>query len=85
MPERGEVWQVDFGVVAKVRPAHDSRPWLTVRGRHAGPFSWRWGLSRAWRPGLSTRYFIRRLGILTPAQMAEVEAALLRWLGIGGH
>ena len=21
MPERGEVWQVDFGVVAKVRPA----------------------------------------------------------------
>jgi len=28
------------------------------------------------------KYFMRRLGVLTPAQLQSVEDALLRWLGV---
>jgi len=28
------------------------------------------------------KYFMRRLGVLTPAQLQSVEDALFRWLGV---
>jgi mRNA interferase MazF len=31
---------------------------------------------------LPPKYFLRRLGILTPAQMQSVEDGLLRWIGL---
>lgn len=29
------------------------------------------------------KFFLRRLGVLTPAQLQTVEATLLRWLAVG--
>lgn len=34
---------------------------------------------------LPPRYFLRRLGVLTPEQLRRVEAVLLRWLGISSQ
>ena len=76
VPKRGEVWQVDFGITQKVRPALVisiiTAPFLTagaflVQGIQAVP----------------PKYFLRRLGVLTPEQLRQVERALLRWEGFG--
>ena len=101
MPERGEIWQVDFGTVAKVRPAlvisvpyadadraligviphttstRGSQFEVAVGARFLGEGAFLVQGIQAF----PSRYFIRRLGVLTPAQLQSVEDALLRWLG----
>ena len=102
MPERGEVWQVDFGTVAKVRPAlvisvpyadtdraligvvphttstRGSQFEVAVGARFLGEGAFLVQGIQAFPP----KYFMRRLGVLTPAQLQNVEDALLRWLAI---
>ena len=102
MPERGEVWQVDFGAAAKVRPAlvisvryadtdraligviphttstRGSQFEVAVGARFLGEGAFLVQGIQAFPP----KYFIRRLGILTPTQLRRVEDALLRWLGM---
>lgn len=102
LPDRGEVWQVDFGITQKVRPAliisipYDDEDraligviphFTTLRGSRfevAVP-------TRFLREGaflvqgiqaLPPRYFLRRLGVLTPEQLGRVEQVLLLWQGI---
>ena len=102
MPERGEVWQVDFGAAAKVRPAlvisvnygdadraligviphttsvRGSQFEVAVGARFLGEGAFLvQGLQ-----ALPPKYFMRRLGVLTPAQLQSVEDTLLRWLGV---
>lgn len=101
--QRGEVWLVDLGYVAKVRPAlvisvpaaDADRSLVTlvphttsVRGSQfevAVPVSFL-------KPGafdaqalvtIPHAKLIRRLGVLQAAQLAPVELALMRWLGLG--
>ena len=102
MPERGEVWQVDFGITQKVRPAlvigvpyaesdraligiiphttatRGSQFEVPVRERFLGDEAFLVQGIQALPP----KYFLRRLGVLTPGQLQPVEAVLLRWLGI---
>lgn len=102
MPERGEVWQVDFGAVAKVRPAlvisvpyadadraligviphttatRGSQFEVVVDARFLGDGAFLVQGIQAF----PRKYFLRRLGVLTPAQLRSVEDALLRWTGI---
>ena len=101
MPERGEVWQVDFGTTAKVRPAlvislpygdadraligviphttavRGSQFEVSVDARFLGESAFLVQGIQAFPP----KYFLRRIGVLTPAQLQSVEDALLRWLG----
>ena len=102
MPTRGEVWQVDFGITAKVRPAlvisvpyaDEDRaligvvPHTTatrgsqfevvvpVRFLEEGAFLVQ-GLQ-----ALPPKFFLRRLGILSPDQIQSVEDCLCGWLGM---
>ena len=102
MPERGEVWQVDFGITQKVRPAlvigipfgdadraligviphttatRGSQFEIVVPARFlsGGAFLVQ-GIQ-----SLPPKYFLRRLGILTPDQMQRVEDGLVLWLGL---
>jgi mRNA interferase MazF len=102
VPERGEVWQVDFGVTQKVRPAlvisipygdadraligvvphitatRGSQFEVTVPTRflEVGAFLVQ-GIQ-----AVPPKYFLRRLGNLTPDQLRLVEKGLLRWQGI---
>jgi mRNA interferase MazF len=102
VPKRGEVWQVDFGITQKVRPAlvigipygdedraligvipHSTavrgsqfEAVLPIRFLGEGTFLVQ-GIQ-----ALPPRYFLRRLGALTPEQLGQVEAVLLHWLGI---
>ncbi len=102
MPERGEVWQVDFGITQKVRPAlvismpfSDSDRALigviphtrAVRGsQFEVSISTRWLSEGVFLvqgiQALPPKYFLRRLGKLTPEQMLSVEKALLHWVAI---
>jgi mRNA interferase MazF len=102
VPERGEVWQVDFGITQKVRPAlvisipygDTDRALIGViphttatrgspfeipvptRFLEAGAFLVQ-GIQ-----ALPPKYFLRRLGVLTPDQLRQVENGLLHWQGI---
>ncbi|MBA3963880.1 MAG: type II toxin-antitoxin system PemK/MazF family toxin [Chthoniobacterales bacterium] len=102
MPERGEVWQVDFGITQKVRPALIiSVPYAAsdraligviphttaVRGsQFEVPVPTRFLAVGAFLVqgllAVPPRYFLRRLGILSPSQLHPVEEALLRWLAL---
>jgi mRNA interferase MazF len=101
IPRRGEIWQVDLGLVAKVRPAVIlSVPFLdheralfeivphttslrgtrfelavTVTGLQSGAFDAQ-GLRNVPRSVL-----LRKLGTLTPDQLASLERAVKLWLG----
>lgn len=101
MPERGEVWQVDFGATAKVRPAlvislpyadadraligviphttatRGSQFEIVVGARFLGEGAFLVQGIQAFPPN----YFLRRLGVLTSAQLQSVEDGLLQWLG----
>lgn len=101
MPERGEVWQVDFGITQKVRPAliisiryadtdcaligviphttavRGSQFEISVPARFLGEGAFLVQGVQALPP----RYFIRRLGVLTPDQLQQVETTLFHWLG----
>jgi mRNA-degrading endonuclease toxin of MazEF toxin-antitoxin module len=102
VPERGEVWQVDFGITQKVRPA------LVISIQYADTDRALIGViphTRATRgsqfevvipvrfldPGaflvqgiqaLPPKYFLRRLGALTAAELRQIEDRLLLWQGI---
>jgi len=102
VPERGEVWQVDFGITQKVRPAlvisipyadadraligviphttatRGSQFEVVVPARFLSEGAFLIQAIQAVPP----RYFLRRLGVLSLAQMQEVEEALLRWLAL---
>ena len=102
MPERGEVWQVDFGISQKVRPAlvisipfaDSDRALLGViphttatRGsQFEVPLPTRFLLEGAFLvqgiQAIPPRYFLRRLGVLSPSHLQQVEEALLRWLAL---
>ncbi|MFO1267102.1 MAG: type II toxin-antitoxin system PemK/MazF family toxin [Rubrivivax sp.] len=102
-PPRGEVWLVDLGLAAKVRPAlvlsvppsDGDRSLVTliphttsIRGsRFEVPSSVRFLQAGAFdAQGIVTVplvRLVRRLGALSPAQLAEVEAGVRLWLGIG--
>ena len=102
MPRWGEVWQVDFGAAAKVRPAlvisvaygdtdraligvvphttatRGSQFEVDVSARFLGSGAFLVQGIQSFPP----KYFLRRLGVLTPAQLQSVECGLLRWVGI---
>jgi mRNA interferase MazF len=102
MPERGEVWQVDFGITQKVRPALViSIPYgdadraligvvphtTAMRGsQFEVPVPTRFLREGAFLvqgiQALPPKYFLRRIGILTPDQLRLIERGLLRWQGI---
>jgi mRNA interferase MazF len=103
VPKRGEVWQVDFGITQKVRPAlvitipygDADRALIGVvphttatRGSQfevpvATAFLSEGAFLVQGIQALPPRYFLRRLGILTPQQVTSVERALLYWVGMG--
>ena len=101
-PQRGEVWSVDLGLAAKVRPClvinvtvfpneralfavipHTTSVWSTrfeavvpVRWLQPGAFD-----TQGMRP-MPEKVFLRRLGALSQTEIAIVEEALLRWVGV---
>lgn len=101
MPERGEVWQVDFGITQKVRPALViSIPYTDVDRALIGVIPHTTATrgsqfevavpTRFLSEGaflvqgiqaIPPKYFLRRLGILTPEQLRRVGEVLLRWQG----
>jgi mRNA interferase MazF len=102
MPERGEIWLVDFGITQKVRPAlvvslgfeEEDRALIGVIPHTTAVRGSQFEISVPVRfldegafliQGLQAvppRYFLRRLGTLSPEQIAVIEKALLRWLAI---
>lgn len=102
MPERGEEWQVDFGITQKVRPAlvisipfgDMDRALIGVIPHTTATRGSQFEISVATRflgegaflvqgiQALPPKYFLRRLGTLTPEQLRQIEAGLLRWQGI---
>ena len=102
MAERGEVWQVDFGITQKVRPAlvisipytDADRALIGVIPHTTATRGSQFEVSVPTRflaegaflvqgiQAVPPKYFLRRLGVLTPEQLRRVEEALLRWQGI---
>jgi len=102
VPERGEVWQVDFGVTQKVRPAlvisvpygDADRALIGIIPHTTATRGSQFEVSVPVRflsegaflvqgiQALPPKYFLRRLGTLTPEQLRPVEDALLQWQGI---
>ncbi|MEA3211178.1 MAG: mRNA interferase MazF [Chthoniobacter sp.] len=102
MPERGEVWQVDFAITQKVRPelvisisyADADRALIGVIPHTTATRGSQVEVSIPTRfvsegaflaqgiQALPPRYFLRRLGVLTPEQLQRVESVLLHWLGV---
>lgn len=94
--ERGDVWLIDFGMAAKVRPAllltgepsDDELDLFTVllhttstRGNRLG-VSYCEDISEDRRiPSSAGAKLIRRLGRLSPAEFGNVTAALMARLG----
>jgi mRNA interferase MazF len=100
--QRGEVWQVDLGLAAKVRPSvivsvpfldHERAIFtivphttalrgtrfevkLAVTGLEPGAFD-----VQGLRPVPGT-VLMRKRGVLTTAQLGELETALKLWLGL---
>ena len=102
-PGRGEVWLVDLGLVAKIRPClvlsvpatgPNDRVLVTLVAHTTSPRGTVYEVSVPAR-FLKTGAFdaqnlvtiphaklVRRLGILRSEQLAEVEDAIRRWLGL---
>jgi len=100
-PDRGEVWLVDLGYVAKVRPClvislpalEQDRALATLIPHTTSPRGSRFEVAievRFLRAGafdvqniitIPHAKLLRKLGDLTPEQLAEVEEVLLFWLG----
>lgn len=101
-PNRGEVWMVDLGLVAKVRPClvlsippgDEDRALVTLVAHTTSPRSSQFEVSiraRFLKRGvfdaqnlvtIPNAKLLRKLGALTPAQLADVEDAVRRWLGL---
>lgn len=104
-PERGEVWQVDFGIVQKVRPAlvisvpyaDNDRALIGVIPHTTATRGSQWEIAVPTRylaegaflvqgiQAVPPRYFLRRLGVLSPEQLGRVVTVLLRWQGVGSN
>ncbi|MFT3820290.1 MAG: type II toxin-antitoxin system PemK/MazF family toxin [Rubrivivax sp.] len=102
-PPRGEVWLVDLGIAAKVRPclvlsvpaAEQDRSLVCLVPHTTSVRGSRFEVAtrlRFLQPGafdaqslvtVPTVRLVRRLGALAAPQLADVEAAVLAWLGIG--
>ena len=102
MPERGEVWLVDFGITQKVRPAlvvsipygDSDRALIGVIPHTTATRGSRFEASVQAHflsegaflvqgiQAVPPRYFVRRLGTLSPAQLQHVSDVLLAWLGV---
>ncbi|MEW6497774.1 MAG: type II toxin-antitoxin system PemK/MazF family toxin [Cyanobacteriota bacterium] len=100
-PDRGEVWLVDLGYTAKVRPClvisipalEQDRALATLIPHTTSPRGSRFEVVievRFLRAGafdvqniitIPHAKLLRKLGDLTPEQLAEVEEVLLFWLG----
>lgn len=105
LPERGEVWQVDFGITQKVRPAlvisipyaDEDRALIGVIPHFTATRGSRFEVGVPTRflqegaflvqgiQAVPSRYFLRRLGLLTPEQLQQVVRALLFWQGVSGN
>jgi mRNA interferase MazF len=101
-PQRGDVWVVDLGLAAKVRPclvlsvpvAEQDRALVTVVAHTTSPRGSRFEVvltARFLRPGVFDAQnlvtiphakLLRKLGVLSPTQLAAVEAAVRAWLGL---
>ena len=101
MPERGEVWLVDFGITQKVRPAlvisvrfaDSDRALIGVIPHTTATRGSQFEIAVPARflslgaflvqgiQAVPPKYFVRRLGILSPEQMMPVSEGLLRWMG----
>ncbi|HKI35920.1 MAG TPA: type II toxin-antitoxin system PemK/MazF family toxin [Gemmataceae bacterium] len=101
-PKRGEVWMVDLGLVAKVRPClvlsvpagPQDRSLATLVAHTTSPRGSQFEVSvqaRFLQLGVFDAQnlvtmphgkFIRKLGDLKPDQLALVEDAVRRWLGL---
>ncbi len=99
--QRGEVWLVDLGYTAKVRPClvlsipvqEQDRALVTVVAHTTSPRGSRFEVAittRFLRPGVFDAQtlvtiphakLLRKLGVLSPRQLALVEAAVRAWLG----
>ncbi|WP_395737237.1 type II toxin-antitoxin system PemK/MazF family toxin [Prosthecobacter sp.] len=102
LPKRGEVWQVDFGMAQKVRPAlvisvpYDDadRALIGVIPHTTATRGSRFEVSvpiSNLKEGaflvqgvqsLPPKYFLRRMAVLSAAQMTQVEDCLLTWQGM---
>lgn len=100
-PDRGEVWLVDLGYVAKVRPClvvsiqvlNQDRALATLIPHTTSPRGSRFEVdvkARFLKPGvfdvqdiitIPHAKLLRKLGELNSEQLAQVEDALLFWLG----
>ncbi len=101
-PDRGEVWLVDLGMAAKIRPClvlsvapdPQDRVLVTLVPHTTSLHGTRFEVAVP-KPFLKIGTFdaqglvtvalprlVRRLGHLQPAEMALVEAAVKRWLGL---
>lgn len=101
-PSRGEVWLVDLGLAAKVRPCvvmsveveDNDRALATVvahttsvRGsRFEAPLKLRFLKRGAFDAQnlvtIPLAKFLRKLGTLSPRELANIEDALRRWLAL---
>ena len=101
-PQRGEVWLVDLGMAAKVRPAlvlsvpadDRDRALVTLVPHTTSPRESRFEVSVSvsfLRQGVFDAQslvtiphakLVRRLGRLSPTQLATVERAVCLWLGL---
>jgi mRNA interferase MazF len=104
VPPRGEVWLVDLGLAAKVRPClvlsvppdGEERVLVCVVPHTTSTRSSRFEVSSATRflkPGafdaqglvtIPAVRLVRKLGSVDQEQLAQIEMAVLRWLGISG-
>ena len=101
-PNRGEVWLVDLGLAAKVRPClvlsinfeEQDRSLVTLIPHTTSPRSSRFEVnvkSGFLRPGvfdaqnivtIPSAKLLKKLGILSPSQLAAIEVAVRLWLNL---
>jgi mRNA interferase MazF len=102
-PGRGEVWLVDLGLVAKIRPClvlsvpatgPNDRVLVTLVAHTTSPRGTDFEVSvpvKFLKPGafdaqnlvtIPHAKLVRRLGTLSSQQLADVEDAVRRWLGL---
>ena len=102
-PSRGEVWLVDLGLVAKIRPClvlsipasgPNDRVLITLVAHTTSPRGSNFEVSipvRFLKTGafdaqnlvtIPRAKLVRRLGELSADQLAQVEEAVRRWLGL---
>ena len=101
-PNRGEVWLVDLGLAAKIRPClvlsipfeDQDRALISVIPHTTSPRNSRFEVrieARFLRPGvfdaqslvtIPKAKLMRKLGDLSPEQLATVEKSVRLWLGL---